>query len=170
MTSYETPHPVVVGDGQRSGCRGELRRRRRTIGRGLERRRRGNRDDELGIATAESHVDGAGGELCGDLRRGVGERLEQHQPHGGVEGRGQSLRETECLLAAGLGCDGQLALEFVDVSGEFHDTSVTPLWCHVNTICVRLVSLAASSGVSGWCRVPSPSSSRRLGGRPAGAT
>ena len=100
------------GCGRRSGWRG-----------------RGDRldagDHELRFAAAHPHVDRVVVERAGDLGGGLGQRLEQHHPGGGVEGEGEALGGCLCLGAAG-GCGvGQVAAEAFDEGREFHDATMT---------------------------------------------
>ncbi len=65
-------------------------------------------------------------ELAGDLGGGLGERLEQHHPGGGVEGEGEALGGGLGLRAAGGGGVGEVAAEALDEGREFHDATLTP--------------------------------------------
>ena len=80
-------------------------------------------DHELGLAAAHPHVDRLGVELAGDLGGGLGERLEQHHPGGGVEGQREALGCGLGLGAAGRGGVGQVPAEPFDEGREFHDVT-----------------------------------------------
>ena len=83
-------------------------------------------DHELRLAAAHPDVDGLVVELAGDLGGGLGERLEQHHPGGGVEGEGEALGCGLRLGAAGSGGVGEVATEALDEGAEFHDATMTP--------------------------------------------
>jgi hypothetical protein len=48
-------------------------------------------DDEHRLASVEADLDGGAGKLGADLRRRLGERLHECQPHRGVERCGEPL-------------------------------------------------------------------------------
>ena len=85
------------------------------------------RDGEAEVAAAEPHVDGAGGELAGDLLGRLGQRAQQRQADGGLQRGGEPLRQGAGLLATGVGGGEQVAAELVDEGGEIHDVTMTPL-------------------------------------------
>ena len=101
-----------------AGRSGRGRRRRRLLG-------RQPRDHELGVAPGHPDVDRVVLERAGDLGRGLGQRLEQHHPGGGVEGQREALGGGLGLGATCGGGVGQVAAEAVDVRRELHDATVT---------------------------------------------
>ena len=105
-----------AGDGSGGGRRGAE----------VVRGRRG-RDDEPEVAAAQPDVDGAGGQLAGDLLGGGGEGAEQRETQRGLQRGGEPLRERARLVAADLGGGHELAAQLLDVGGEVHDVIVTSL-------------------------------------------
>ena len=61
------------------------------------------RHDEPGRPATQPDIDGTGRELGGDLLGGGGERLEQGEPHCGVERAEQPVGERAGVLAADRG-------------------------------------------------------------------
>jgi hypothetical protein len=59
---------------------------------------------------------------------GCGERLQQCEPHRGVERVEKPAGERAGVLAADLGRGCQLAAEVFDVLGEFHGSTMAPFW------------------------------------------
>ena len=84
-------------------------------------------DHELRLAAAHPHVDRVVVEGAGDLGGGLGQRLEQHHPGGGVEGEGEAVGGCLCLGATGRCGVGQVAAESFDEGCEFHDATMTSL-------------------------------------------
>ena len=124
-------------DARRRGLVGLRRRGRRVVGGRLDRLVAGRRrHDEVGLAGAQAQLDRAGRELARDLVRGGRQRVEQHQPDRRLERRGQPLGERAGVLAAGVGGDGELATEVLDVLGQVHGAIMAPLWCHCKAIMV----------------------------------
>ena len=103
--------------------------RRRQPARRLVGRRR--RHDEVGLAAAQAQLDRAGRELARDLVGGGRQRVEQHQPDRRLERSGQALGERAGVLAAGVGGDGELATEVLDVgaSGPWRQYDTTMASC-----------------------------------------
>ena len=94
---------------------------------GAKLEQRGRGDGELDVATAQAHVDGARREVARDLAGRVGQRVEDGQPCGRVERGGQPARDLFGLGTARGGRGQQLALQRLDVRGDLHDTTLTPL-------------------------------------------
>ena len=92
-----------------------------------ERRLRGLEvgDHELRLAAVQPYVDGVVVQRAGDLGGGLGQRLEQHHPGGGVEGEGQPLGGRLRLGATGCRGVGEVPAEPVDEGREFHDATMT---------------------------------------------
>ena len=59
-------------------------------------------------------------QLVGDLGRGLGERVHQREPNGGVEGQGQTLGGGADLVRAGLGGLGKIPAERLDELRDVH--------------------------------------------------
>ena len=109
--------------------------------------------DELDLAPAEPHVDRAGCEVAGDLGGRGRQRIEQHEPRGGVEAAREPLGDRARLLRAALHGIGELPLQIADVRAEIHrhhdDTTVvscqaqvTPLWCPAQNGRMRMQEVA----------------------------
>jgi hypothetical protein len=88
------------------------------------------RHRELGIATAQLHVDRAGREIAGDLLGRVGQRLEQRQADRGFQRRGQALGKSFRVLATRGGRHTKLVTYRIHVWLQLHDVMVTSMWCH----------------------------------------
>lgn len=91
------------------------------------------RDNELGVASAEAHIDRARCELAGDLARGDRQCLQQNEPGSRLEGRGEALGEGAGLLTACFGGNFKLVLKIVDVLSQIHDTIVMSVRRHVKS-------------------------------------
>ena len=114
---------AVVDVGGRCWWRGDVcdvKRRRRILG------RRGS-DDDLGVTATEANLDRPGGQIDGDLAGSVGQGLEQHQPHAGLQRRQQPFGHHPGLLAPGLGRRHHLTTELLDVPVQIHDVTMPPL-------------------------------------------
>ena len=72
-------------------------------------------DDEVRLAAAQAQLDGARSELARDVVGGGRQRIEQHQPRGRIQRGGQALSERAGFVTAGIGGDGELAAEVLDV-------------------------------------------------------
>ena len=101
-------------------------------------------DDEVGLAAAQAQLDGARGQLARDVVGGGRQRIEQHQPDRRIQRSGQALSERAGFVTAGVGGDGELAAEVLDVGRQVHGrqygTTVVPLQANL---------------VSAWCQAGS---------------
>ena len=114
-------------DARRRGVVRLRRGRRPCLALRLERFvRRCGSDDELGFAGTQAQLDRSGRELARDVVRRRRERLEQHQPDGGLERRGQALGERPGIVAAGFRRDRELIAELLDIVGQVHGASMAP--------------------------------------------
>ena len=96
--------------GGRDGSRG------RVVGNVLKRLAdRWWRYNELGVASAQAHIDRARCEVAGDLARSDRQCLQQNEPGGGLERRGESLGKCAGFVATRFSGNFQLVLEVVDV-------------------------------------------------------
>ena len=81
---------------------------------------------KLGLAGAQPQLDRAGGELARDVVGGGRQRIEQHQPDRRLERGDEPLGERAGVVAAGVGRDGELAAEVLDVGCQVHGTMMAP--------------------------------------------
>ena len=101
--------------------------RRRWRGWRWRRRFGGHRgsDDELRIAAAEAELDGARGELGGDLVGGCPEGVDEHEADRRVERGEQPVGGPANVVAGDLGGGRQLSVQRLDVGRQLHDVSMT---------------------------------------------
>jgi hypothetical protein len=90
-------------------------------------------DDELHLASAKTQIHRTGGEVARDLADGCRQGIQKHEPGGGIEAGGEPLGHLPGLVGAVHAGLHDLPLQVRDVLSEFHATTMTPLWCHVNT-------------------------------------
>ena len=77
-------------------------------------------DDEVELAAGRAGRRRPRRQLGGDLGGGLGDRLHQGQPGGGVEGEHEALGGLPCLVAARLGGRDEVAAEALDVRRDVH--------------------------------------------------
>jgi hypothetical protein len=96
--------------GGREGSRG------RVVGNVLKRwADRWWRHNELGVASAEAHINRARCEVTSDLARSNRQCLQQNEPGGRLERRGETLGKCTGFVTTRFSGNFQLALEIVDV-------------------------------------------------------
>ena len=82
-------------------------------------------DDELRVPAAQAQLDGARGELRGDLLGSGPEGVDEHEADGRVERRQETVGGAAHVLTADLGSGAELTMQAVDVRCELHDVSMT---------------------------------------------
>src|SRR5690349_216583 len=139
---------VAFGDGQPY-----LDRAGHGVAGGLRGGRGRRRHHEPGRPAPQPDIDGTGCELGGDLLGGGGERLEQGEPHRGIERLEKPAGERASVLAADLGRGRQLAPEVFDVLSEFHGSTMAPFWHHYKFFWLNLASIQLRLGAIEALRV-----------------
>jgi hypothetical protein len=100
----------------------------------------------------------------GDLVRGGGQRLQQREPGGRLERRGEALSQRTSLLTARSSGDHEPTAEMIDIRLKVNDAIMALLWRHNKSTCATKWRHPAS-----WCsHVGFIAGCRAGAGRPAG--